>query len=142
MFCSVCNWEDGHECPPVSRRWKNIADEAAVKISEKIANLLDGWQRQHGILHLIDKEIITVFTNEFGLLQHQVDDIEGMHCSHCNGSQLFTEWNVGLGSDMGTCITVGILHELVNSVYRGNKKGPLLVHSFHREGRGNMISWF
>lgn len=61
----------------MSKRWKNIADEAAVRISERIAKTLDGWQRQNGILHVIDKEIIKVFTNEFGLLQHQVDDIEG-----------------------------------------------------------------
>ncbi|WAR28741.1 DUSTY-like protein [Mya arenaria] len=73
---TLCNWEDPRGCPKVDRKWKRTADDAAMIISERIAMAIDGWQREHSVLSKIDKEIIDVFSKEFGLLQHQVDDIE------------------------------------------------------------------
>ncbi|XP_052782683.1 uncharacterized protein LOC128218949 [Mya arenaria] len=72
----VYNWEDPRGCPQVDRKWKRTVDAAAMLISERIAMVIDGWQREHSVLSKIDKEIIDVFSKEFGLLQHQVDDIE------------------------------------------------------------------
>ncbi|WAR28800.1 DUSTY-like protein [Mya arenaria] len=63
-------------CPKSDRKWKRTADDAAMIISERIAMVIDSWQREHSVLSKIDKEIIDVFSKEFGLLQHQVDDIE------------------------------------------------------------------
>ncbi|XP_052782313.1 uncharacterized protein LOC128218694 [Mya arenaria] len=72
----LCNWEDPRGCPKSDRKWKRTADDAAMIISERIAMVIDSWQREHSVLSKIDKEIIDVFSKEFGLLQHQVDDIE------------------------------------------------------------------
>ncbi|XP_052785199.1 uncharacterized protein LOC128220735 [Mya arenaria] len=71
----LCEWDE-LECAGVEKRWKQTADTAAVKISERIARVMDGWQRENNILKHIDQEIINVFANEFGLLRHQVQDIE------------------------------------------------------------------
>ena len=51
-------------------------DEAAMKISTRIADAIDGWQRENRILQGIDVEIVNQFAKEFGLLNHQVEDIE------------------------------------------------------------------
>ncbi|XP_052218925.1 uncharacterized protein LOC127836366 isoform X4 [Dreissena polymorpha] len=72
----LCNWEDEGDCPKVDRKWKRTVDEAAMKISTRIANAIDGWQRENRILQGIDVEIVNQFAKEFGLLNHHVEDIE------------------------------------------------------------------
>ena len=74
----LCNWEDVRACPAPSKKWKQTADDAAMQISDRIAAVLDAWQMDHRVLDRIDREIIDVFAKDFGLLQHQVDDIESM----------------------------------------------------------------
>ena len=54
-------------------------DDANVKISDRITRLVDEWQRKYHILDTIDTEILQVFSNEFGLLENQVREIE---CEH------------------------------------------------------------
>ncbi|KAH3807984.1 hypothetical protein DPMN_136332 [Dreissena polymorpha] len=72
----LCDWEDEGDCPKVDRKWKRTVDEAAMKISTRIADAIDGWQRENRILQGIDVEIVNQFAKEFGLLNHQVEDIE------------------------------------------------------------------
>lgn len=74
----VCNWEDSNECPAPERRWKSTADAAAVKISERLTRILDAWQRENGVLRAIDREIIGVFRKELGLMDNQIQELEGM----------------------------------------------------------------
>jgi len=51
-------------------------DEAVVKISKKLAFMIDTWEKDHNVLSVIDREILNVFSSEFGLLENQVSDIE------------------------------------------------------------------
>lgn len=71
----ACDWREP-ECPQGQRKWKMAVDEAAVKISNRITQMIDGWERDNRILSVIDREILSVFTSEFGLLENQVTDIE------------------------------------------------------------------
>ncbi|XP_060573771.1 uncharacterized protein LOC132731583 isoform X3 [Ruditapes philippinarum] len=72
----ICNWEDTNECPKTEKKWKSVADAAAVKISERISRELDGWQRQNSILRVLDNDIIGVFSKELGLMDDQVKELE------------------------------------------------------------------
>jgi hypothetical protein len=73
----VCNWEDVHDCPSAEKKWKNIVDNATMKISDRVARTIDGWVRENGVLRNIDKEIIEVFARELGLMDHQIQELEG-----------------------------------------------------------------
>lgn len=81
ILTSLCNWEDDGDCPKVDRKWKRTVDEAAMKISTRIAQAIDGWQRENRILQGIDNEIVNQFAKEFGLLNHHVEDIESRKIS-------------------------------------------------------------
>lgn len=71
----ICDWRED-ECPPATKKWKQVVDDAAVKISNRITCLIDHWQKDNKVLDVIDQEIIRVFSTEFGLLESQVNDIE------------------------------------------------------------------
>lgn len=76
-------WSE-YECPKQQRKWKMIADEASVIVSERISKAVDKWQRENCVLSVIDKEILHAFTHEFGLLETQVHEIECKYNTKCS----------------------------------------------------------
>ena len=78
LLYRICNWNE-YECPKNNKKWRNTVDDANVKISDRITRLVDEWQRKYHILDTIDTEILQVFSNEFGLLENQVREIECKH---------------------------------------------------------------
>ncbi|KAL4220339.1 hypothetical protein ACF0H5_020746 [Mactra antiquata] len=76
LLNSVCDWKDVHDCPAADKRWKSTADAAAVKISERLSRMIDGWQREKNVLKAIDSEIIGVFRQELGLMDNQIQELE------------------------------------------------------------------
>lgn len=89
FFLRICAWKE-HECPKLNRKWKMIVDQASVIISNRITELVDQWQRENNILAAIDREIIHAFSNEFGLLENQVHEIECKYDAVGFSSQLNT----------------------------------------------------
>lgn len=86
MLDRLCNWEDKYDCPSVHKKWKHTADDAAVKISDRVTRLVDNWQKENGVLSLIDNEIISVFTKEMGLMEHQVRELEAILSKNNQGT--------------------------------------------------------
>ncbi|KAH3815199.1 uncharacterized protein LOC127834477 [Dreissena polymorpha] len=104
----LCKWDNESDCPKVFRKWKLTADEAALKISERIASVMDAWERDNQTLHGVEREIVDVFTKEFGLLTHQVHEIEKL-LSHPN--------------DRTTILRT--IHELTGKKMFGKKRGTI-----------------
>ncbi|KAH3845679.1 hypothetical protein DPMN_087960 [Dreissena polymorpha] len=76
---SICYWKDPNECPKVHRKWKTSAYEASVKISSRTTEVLDYWEKTNNVLKAIENEIIEVFSKELGLMEDQLQILEGIY---------------------------------------------------------------
>ena len=72
----MCDWTE-EACAPPNKKWKLVAEEASCQISKRVQKVVDHWESSNKILKKIDEEIIDVFVKEFGLMEHQVNELEG-----------------------------------------------------------------
>ena len=73
---SLLCWTE-ESCVKPNKKWKIVAEEASCFISKRIQQVIDDWERNNNILKRIDEEIVEVFAKEFGLMEHQIQDLEG-----------------------------------------------------------------
>lgn len=76
MLDRLCDWRNTQDCPKIHSKWKRTADEAAMKISEKLTYHIDHWERSNRVLRSVDEEIVQVFSDQLGLMEHQIKEIE------------------------------------------------------------------
>ena len=74
---SLCDWTE-ETCVQPNKKWKIVAEEASCQISKRIQKVVDHWETSNKVLKKIDEEIIDVFAKEFGLMEHQVNELEGI----------------------------------------------------------------
>lgn len=75
VLASLCDWTE-EACAQPNKKWKLVAEEASCQISKRVQKIVDHWESSNKILKKIDEEIIDVFVKEFGLMEHQVNELE------------------------------------------------------------------